>query len=333
MKVIVFSTHHYDQASLGQANKKPGFNFDLVYHDTGLNRDTASLANGFDAVCVFVNDVVDEAVLSQLAKGGTKLVALRCAGFNNVDRQAAAKLGITVLRVPAYSPYSVAEFTVGQLLALDRKICQAWLRVRLDNFSLDGLVGHDLHGRTIGVLGTGKIGALVAKAFKLGFGCEVIASDIVRNKELEGFGVKYVDHDELFSKSDVLCLHAPLTSETHHIINADTLAKVKPGMLLVNTSRGGLVDTSALIDALEKGTLGGCAIDVYEEEAKLFFRDRSTMIVKDDKFQRLITFPNVLVTGHQAFFTEEALAGIAGTTLQNVADFAAGKPNQQRQVL
>jgi len=332
MKIAIFSTHHYDETSLTRAKDKASLDFHLVFHDAPLNEQTAVLAKDFDAVCVFVNDVVDASVLSQLEMGGTKLVLLRCAGFNNVDRQAAEQLGVTVLRVPAYSPFSVAEFTVGLFLALNRKICQAWLRIRLDNFSLDGLVGHDVHGRTVGVLGTGRIGSLVARAFKLGFGCEVIANDVVQNKELEGFGVKYVSRDELFAKSDVLCLHAPLTPETHHIINERTLALVKPGMILVNTSRGGLLDTSAVISALEKGTLGGLAMDVYEDEASLFFRDRSSMVIKDDKFQRLITFPNVLVTGHQAFFTEEALGAIAQVTLQNAVDFRAGKPNQQMRV-
>lgn len=332
MKVIVFSTHHYDQASLESANRQQGFNFEFDFHDAVLNEKTAMLATGCDAACVFVNDQIHAPVLEQLARAGIKLVVLRCAGYNNVDTNVAASLGITVLRVPAYSPYSVAEFTVGLLLALDRKICRAWLRIRLDNFSLDGLLGRDLHGKVVGILGTGRIGSLVAKAFKLGFGCDVIASDLFHDNELEHLGVRYVDRQQLFSSSDILCLHCPLTAETHHVVNAETLSLAKPGMLLVNTSRGGLIDTKALIAALQTGTIAGCAIDVYEEEADLFFRDLSNTVVQDDAFQRLITFPNVLVTGHQAFFTQEALRAIAQTTLQNIADFDAGKPNPDMRV-
>ncbi|OQV10384.1 D-isomer specific 2-hydroxyacid dehydrogenase, catalytic domain-containing protein [Cladophialophora immunda] len=332
MKAIVYSTHHYDQAALESANQHGGFNFELTFHDTTLTEATAVLATGFDAVCVFVNDQVDARALKVLAKGGVKVVVLRCAGYNNVDTKAATSFGITVLRVPAYSPYSVAEFTVGLLLALDRKICRAWLRIRLDNFSLDGLLGRDLHGKVVGILGTGRIGSLVAKSMKLGFGCDVIACDPFHNTELESLGIPYVDRQELFSKSDILCLHCPLSAETHHIIDADSLAMAKPGMLLVNTSRGGLIDTKALIAALQKGTIAGCAIDVYEEEACLFFRDLSNTVVRDDAFQRLITFPNVLVTGHQAFFTQEALGAIAQTTLQNLADFDAGKPRPEMEV-
>ncbi|KAJ4594812.1 hypothetical protein HRR84_006086 [Exophiala dermatitidis] len=332
MKVVVFSTHDYDQVSLESANRQQGFNIEFDFHDVILNEKTAVLATGCDAVCVFVNDQVDAPVLEKLAKAGIKLVTLRCAGYNNVDTKAATSLGITVLRVPAYSPYSVAEFTVGLLLALDRKLCRAWLRIRLDNFSLDGLLGRDLHGKVVGILGTGRIGSLVAKAFKLGFGCDVIASDVVHNNHLESLGVRYVDRRELFSTSDILCLHCPLSPETHHIVNAETLSWAKPGLLLVNTSRGGLIDTTALIAALQNGAIAGCAIDVYEDESSLFFRNLSSTVVQDDTFQRLITFPNVLVTGHQAFFTQEALSAIAQTTLQNIVDFAGGKPNPDMKV-
>ncbi|KIW34411.1 uncharacterized protein PV07_01189 [Cladophialophora immunda] len=332
MKVVVYSTHHYDKASLENANRQGGFNFELTFHDAALTEATAVLAAGHNAVCVFVNDQVDAPVLKVLAKNGIRVVVLRCAGYNNVDIKAATSFGVTVLRVPAYSPYSVAEFTVGLLLALDRKICRAWLRIRLDNFSLDGLLGRDLHGKVVGILGTGRIGCLVAKAMKLGFGCNVIASDPFHNTELQSVGIQYVDHQELFSKSDILCLHCPLSAETHHIINADSLAMAKKGMILVNTSRGGLIDTKALIAALQEGIIAGCAIDVYEDEASLFFRDLSSFVVRDDAFQRLITFPNVLVTGHQAFFTQEALGAIAQTTLQNLADFDAGKPSPDMEV-
>jgi D-lactate dehydrogenase len=259
-------------------------------------------------------------------------VALRCAGYNNVDLGAAEAHGITVARVPAYSPYAVAEFTVGVLLALDRQICRGWLRVRGNNFSLEGLVGRDLHGRTVGVIGTGQIGALVAKAFKLGFGCDVVAHDVYRNPELEKIGVRYVELEDLLRTGDIVCLHCPLTSQTRHLINEKTLALTKPGVLLVNTGRGALVDTRALIDALKNGKVGGVALDVYEQESDLFFEDLSNEVVEDDVFQRLLTFPNVIVTGHQAYFTREALTAIAQTTLQNIADLEAGRPDPARLV-
>ena len=257
---------------------------------------------------------------------------LRCAGYNNVDLGAAEAHGITVVRVPAYSPYAVAEFTVGVSLALDRQICRGWLRVREDNFSLDGLVGRDLHGKTVGVIGTGRIGALVAKAFRLGFGCDVVAHDVYRNPELEKIGVRYVELEDLLRNADIVCLHCPLSPQTRHLINEKTLALAKPGFLLVNTGRGALVDTKALLDALKSGKGGGAAMDVYAQEGDLFFEDLSNEVVQDDVFQRLLTFPNVIVTGHQAFFTREALAAIAQTTLQNIADLEAGRPDPARLV-
>jgi D-lactate dehydrogenase len=278
-----------------------------VFLTATLESATASLASGFPAVCVFVNDRLDAPVLAKLAKGGTKFVALRCAGYNNVDLGAAWAYGITVARVPAYSPYAAAEFTVGLLLALDRQICRGWQRVREDNFSLEGLVGRDLHGKTVGVIGAGRIGALVAQAFKLGFGCDVVAHDVFRNPELEKIGVRYVELEDLLRKGDIVCLHCPLTPKTRHLINEKTLALAKPGFLLVNTRRGALVDTRALIDALKNGKVGGVAMDVYEQESDLFFEDLSNEIIEDDVFQGLLTFPNVIVTGHQAFFTREAL--------------------------
>ena len=330
MRVAIFSNHEYDQNSFEEANGS--FKHELVFLTATLDRATASLASGFPAVCAFVNDRLDAPVLAQLAKGGTKFVALRCAGYNNVDLGAAEAYGITVVRVPAYSPYAVAEFTVGVSLALDRQICRGWLRVREDNFSLEGLVGRDLHGKTVGVIGTGRIGALVAKAFKLGFGCDVVAHDVRHNLELEKIGVRYVEVEDLLRKVDIVCLHCPLTPQTRHLINEKTLALAKPGFLLVNTGRGALVDTRALIDALESGKVGGVAMDVYEQEGDLFFKDLSNEVVKDDVFQRLLTFPNVIVTGHQAFFTREALAAIAQTTLQNIADLEAGRPDPARLV-
>jgi D-lactate dehydrogenase len=325
MRVAVFSAKRYDKVSLDQSNKS--FHHTLVYFETPLTEVTVPLARGFTAVCVFVNDNLDASVLAHFAENGTKLIALRAAGFNNVDLKAAKANDITVMRVPAYSPYAVAEYTVGLLLALDRKICRAWLRVREDNFSLDGLLGRDLHGKVVGVIGTGRIGALVAKAFKLGFGCDVLANDISPDHDLEKLGIRYVKSRDLITQADIICLHSPLTPETRHIINADSLNLAKPGVMLVNTGRGGLVDTEALIAGLESGKVGGCAMDVYEGESDLFFNDLSNEIVKDDLFQRLLTFPNVLVTGHQAFFTIEALAAITETTLQNITDFEAGRPD------
>jgi D-lactate dehydrogenase len=330
MRVAIFSNHKYDQNSFEEANGS--FKHELVFLSATLDSATASLASGFPAVCAFVNDRLDAPVLAQLAKGGTKFVALRCAGYNNVDLGAAAAHGITVVRVPAYSPYAVAEFTVGLSLALDRQICRGWLRVREDNFSLEGLVGRDLHGKTVGVIGTGRIGALVAKAFKLGFGCDVVAHDVHRHPELEKIGVRYVEVEDLLRNAYIVSLHCPLTPQTRHLINEKTLALAKAGFLLVNTGRGALVDTSALIDALKSGKVGGVAMDVYEQESDLFFEDLSNEVVKDDVFQRLLTFPNVIVTGHQAFFTREALAAIAQTTLQNIADLEAGRPDSARLV-
>jgi D-lactate dehydrogenase len=322
MRVAVFSTQRYDKTSLERSNEK--FQHTLVYFETPLTTATAALASGFPAVCVFVNDHLDAAVLSQFAKSGTELVALRCAGFNNVDLKAAKLYGITVLRVPAYSPYAVAEYTIGILLALDRKICRAWLRVREDNFDLNGLLGRDIHGKTVGIIGTGRIGGLVATTFKLGFGCDVLGNDLYPSQDLKNIGVRYVERSELIRQSDIICLHSPLTPETRHLFNAEAFAIAKPGLMLVNTGRGALIDTKAMIDSLEDGKLAGCAMDVYEREGELFFQDLSNEIVKDDIFQRLITMPNVLITGHQAFFTQEALAAITKTTLQNVADFERG---------
>jgi D-lactate dehydrogenase len=328
MRTAIFSTHRYDQNSFEEANGS--FKHELVFLTATLESATASLAAGFPAVCVFVNDRLDAPVLAQLAKGGTKFVALRCAGYNNVDLRAAEAHGVTVVRVPAYSPYAVAEFTVGVLLALARQICRGWLRVRENNFSLDGLVGRDLHGKTVGVIGTGRIGVLVAKAFKLGFSCDVVAHDVYRNPDLEKIGVRYVELEDLLRNRDIVSLHCPLTPQTRHLINEKTLALTKPGFLLVNTGRGALVDTRALIDALKSGKVGGVAMDVYEQESGLFFEDLSNEVIEDDVFQRLLTFPNVIVTGHQAFFTREALAAIAQTTLQNIADLEAGNPDPAR---
>ncbi|TZG24945.1 2-hydroxyacid dehydrogenase [Sphingomonas montanisoli] len=324
MKIAVFAAKSYDRQFLTAANAVFGHQIDFL--EARLDADTARLAQGYDGVCVFVNDRLDAAALRILADGGTRIVALRCAGFNNVDLSTAAACGIAVVRVPAYSPHAVAEFTVGLLLTLDRRIARAWARVRENNFALDGLIGRNLHGRAVGVVGTGRIGAIVARILRAGFGCEVLASDLTPDPALEAIGVRYVDRGELLSTSEIVTLHCPLTPDTRHLIDARTIAAARDGLILVNTSRGALVDTSALIEGLKSRKIGGVALDVYEQEADLFFEDLSNEIIADDAFQRLLTFPNVLITGHQAFLTEEALTSIAQTTLANLADFEAGRP-------
>jgi D-lactate dehydrogenase len=264
-------------------------------------------------------------VLETLAKNGTKLVATRSTGFNHIDLKAAAVLGIKAVRVVDYSPYSVAEFAVGLLLALNRKIHRAYNRTRDGNFELDGLLGFDLHGKCVAILGTGKIGRVFARIM-VGFGCHVLGYDKFRSEEFEQLGGRYVEPQELSERADIVSLHLPLTPETHHIINAARLSQVKRGALLVNTSRGGLVDTEAAIEALKTGQLGGLAIDVYEQEEQLFFQDLSSEIIADDVIQRLVSFPNVILTGHQAFFTREAVGTISATTLQSISDFEHGRP-------
>jgi D-lactate dehydrogenase len=322
MRVAVFSTKPYDRQYLTEANA--AFGHDLVFFEPRLDLSTAPLADGFPAVCIFVNDHLDRALLADLATRGIRLVALRCAGFNNVDLVAAGELGIDVVRVPAYSPHAVAEFTVALLLALDRRIPRAWARVRDNNFSLDGLIGSDLYGKTVGVIGTGRIGALVARCLKLGFGCRVLAHDQHPDPALVEIGIEYHPPGEIVAEADILTLHCPLTPETHHLVNADAIARARPGFLLVNTSRGALIDAEALVEGLKSGRVGGVALDVYEQEADLFFEDLSNEIIQDDTFQRLLTFPNVLVTGHQAFLTADALRAISDTTLRNIAAAEAG---------
>jgi D-lactate dehydrogenase len=323
VRVAVFSTKRYDRELLGAANRRHGH--ELVYFDSLLEPATASLARGFPAVCVFVNDRVNATVVRALAEDGTRLIATRSTGFNQIDLKAAAAHGMAVVRVTDYSPYSVAEFTVGLVLTLNRKIHRAYNRTRDSNFELDGLMGFDLHGKCIGVLGTGKIGRMFARIM-LGFGCEVLGHDKAPHPEFEQLGGRYVEPAEISRRADVLSLHVPLTPETHHIVNARTLEAIKPGALLVNTSRGGLVDSEAVIGALKTGRLGGLAIDVYEQEADLFFQDLSSEIITDDVIQRLVSFPNVIVTGHQAFFTREAVGTICATTLESISDFEAGRP-------
>ena len=318
-KIAFYDTKSYDRLFFDHFAEKVGV--DLVYHDFRLSAANAASAEGADVVCVFVNDTIDKECLSALAEMGIKLVALRCAGFNNLDLDAAKELGISVVRVPAYSPYSVAEHTLALLLTLNRKIHRAYNRVRELNFSLGGLVGFDLHGKTIGILGTGKIGRITAKIFR-GFGCEVLAFDLFPDEKwaLEQ-GVSYRPISELLAVSDIVSLHLPLTTESHHMLNAETIAQMKKGAYLINTSRGKLVDSSAVISALKSGHLGGVALDVYEEEEGVFFEDHSATALQDDVLSRLLTFPNVLVTSHQAFLTEEALSAIAETTIDSIRRF------------
>jgi len=326
----VFDTKPYDREHLPAA---AGSGVDWRFLDFRLTADTAPAARGAQAVCVFVNDRVDQPCLLALAALGVKLVALRCTGFNNVDVAAARELGIAVTRVPVYSPYAVAEHAVALLLALNRKIHRAFNRVRELNFSLNGLVGFDLHGKTAGIVGTGKIGRIVAGILR-GFGLRVLAFDPFPDRAWAAQqGVEYVDAAQLAGASDVISLHVPLTTETRHIIRKETIDPMKRGVLLVNVSRGALIDTTALIEALKSGKLGGVALDVYEEEEGIFFEDLSGQVLQDDELARLLTFPNVIVTAHQAFLTREALADIARTTAANLGALARGAPFVEGSVL
>ncbi len=318
MKIACFSTQPYDREFLIGASQDQ---LEWTFYETKLNRRTAALAAEHQGVCCFVNDQLGRPTLARLKEFGVQAVALRCAGFNNVDLEACEEFGLRVGRVPAYSPYAVAEHTVGLLLCLNRKLHKAYNRVREGNFSLVGLLGFDLRGKTVGVVGTGKIGSVVVDILK-GFGCQVLAYDPYPSRE----DLTYVPLDQLLERSRVVTLHCPLTPETHHLIDARALEKMQPGAILVNTSRGGLVDTPAVIAALKSGHLGGLALDVYEEEGDLFFRDLSSRVITDDIFARLQTFPNVVISGHQAFFTREALEAISQTTVANLTAFLKGKP-------
>jgi len=329
MQVTVFSSRPHDRTWLAEANRQHGHG--LVFLDAALDQHSAALAKGSPGVCAFVNDKLGPDVLGTLKQQGTRVIALRSAGFNHVDLPTADALGLTVLRVPAYSPHAVAEHTVGLMLTLNRKFHRAYARVREHNFSLDGLMGFDMAGKTAGVVGTGKIGQVVAQILK-GFGCQVLASDPAPNAECRALGVEYTDLDALLARSDIVTLHAPLTPQTRHVINAQALQRMKRGAMLINTSRGGLVDASKVIQALKSGQLGALGLDVYEEEADLFFRDLSEEVLHDDVFARLLTFPNVLITAHQAFFTREAVSNIAHTTLQNLTDFERGAVTEANRV-
>ncbi|KAH8890458.1 hypothetical protein GQ53DRAFT_747496 [Thozetella sp. PMI_491] len=329
MKLAVFSAKAYDKQYLGgvAAKRNPSSTpVEANFLDFSLSKDTAALANGADAVCVFVNDTLDAAVLQSLHAGGVRAVLLRCAGYNNVDLKEAERLGLFVANVPSYSPEAVAEFAVALLQTLNRKMHRAYNRVREGNFNLDGLLGRTLYGKTVGVVGVGKIGFAMARIMR-GFGCKVLAYDPFPIEAFKEFG-EYADLDTLLSQCHIVSLHCPLMDSTRHIINETTLSKMKPGAMLVNTSRGALIDTGAVIAALKSKHLGGLALDVYEGEGALFYNDHSGDIIDDDLLMRLTTFPNVIVCGHQAFFTEEALTEIAECTLRNLDDWINSVPTK-----
>ena len=318
MITTVFDTHRFDRTALEKENRHVGH--ELHFFGARLEEKTARLAAGSGAICAFVNDSLNRPTLTILHEVGVRLLALRCAGYNNVDLTAARDLGLTVVRVPDYSPYAVAEHAVALLLALNRKLHRAYNRVRESNFSLEGLVGFDLHGKTVGIVGTGKIGAVFARIVA-GFGCRVLAYDAYPRTDLP---VTYVGAATLLAESDVISLHVPLLPDTRHFLNATTIAQLKPGVFIVNTSRGALIEAQALVEALKSGHIGGAALDVYEEEAGIFFHDLSGEVLQDDVLARLISLPNVLITSHQAFLTHEALANIAHTTLENISAFERG---------
>lgn len=324
MKIAVFSTKPYDIEYLDRSNNSQ---HELVYFEASLNSKTIRLAENFDAVCVFVNDFLTKDVVESLSELKIGLMLLRCAGFNNVDIKSACDNNIKVLRVPSYSPTAVAEHAVALILTLNRKTHKAYNRIREGNFSIDRLTGFEISGKTVGIVGTGRIGSAFAAIMK-GFGCKVIAYDSNRNNK----DIQYCSLDDVLKLSDIISLHCPLTPETNHMINEQSIRLMKKGVMLINTSRGKLIDTEAAIDALKEGRLGYLGIDVYEQEEKLFFRDLSEIIITDDKISRLMTFPNVLITSHQAYFTENALTQIANTTIQNINDFIAGTIKTDNQV-
>lgn len=324
MKIAFFGTKPYDRESFDAVNQE--YEFDIHYHKSHLNADSAILARGDEAACIFVNDTADAGAIRALADQGVRLLALRCAGFNNVDLQAAAENGLTVVRVPAYSPHAVAEHAVALMLSLNRKIHRAYWRTRDGNFSLHGLLGFDLYGRTAGIVGTGRIARVLIRILQ-GFGMNVIAYDPYPDAEYAlNNHVLYTSLDDLYRRSDIISLHCPLTESTRYMINERSIARMKDGVILINTGRGRLIHTPALIEGLKEKKIGAAGLDVYEEEAEYFYEDQSDKIIDDDVLARLLSFNNVIVTSHQGFFTAEALHNIARTTLRNVADFAAGKP-------
>lgn len=324
MKIRFFNAHRYEREAFEQANVR--FGHEIEYIEPRLTEQTASLAAGAEVVCSFVSDKLDEAALGELQRAGVRLIALRCAGYNHVDLEAAARLDLPVVRVPEYSPYAVAEHGVALILTLDRKIHRAYSRVREGNFSLDGLVGFDLRGKTVGIIGTGKIGSIFARIMR-GFGCRLLGHDAFPSEALaRELGLEYVDLDQLYAEADIISLNVPLTPSTRHIIDAESLARMKRGVMIINTGRGALIDTRALIAALKTGHVGSAGLDVYEEEEGIFFADLSGEVIQDDVLARLLTFPNVIITAHQGFLTREALANIAHTTLENVSVFERGEP-------
>ena len=323
MRVAIYDIHRFERAIFEKINHD--FHYDLVFLETRLDKMTANLADECDVVCSFVNDHLDQETLSLLKKKGVSLVALRSAGFNHVDLKAAAQLELPIVRVPAYSPYAVAEHAVALLLTLNRKTHRAYQRVRELNFSLDGLVGFDLHGKVVGIVGTGRIGSVMAKIMA-GFGCEVLAYDLLPNPQLQILdNVEYVTLEEIYRRSNIISLHVPLTDKTRHLIDKKALEQMRPGVFLINTSRGALIETTALIDSLKAGHIGAAGLDVYEEEENIFFQDLSGSVLQDDHLARLLTFPNVLITSHQGFLTEEAIHNIVETTFENINAFEKGQ--------
>ncbi|MCE9885640.1 2-hydroxyacid dehydrogenase [Obesumbacterium proteus] len=322
MKLAIYSTKQYDRKYLELVNKE--FGFELEFFDFLLSPKTAKVAQGCEAVCIFVNDDASREVLTELAALGVKIIALRCAGFNNVDLEAAKELGLEVVRVPAYSPEAVAEHAVGLMMSLNRRIHRAYQRTRDANFSLEGLIGFNMHNRTAGVIGTGKIGVATMRILK-GFGMKLLAYDPYPNPQALELGAEYVDLKTLYEKSDVITLHCPLTPENHHLLDASAFSQMKSGVMIINTSRGGLIDSDAAIEALKQQKIGSLGMDVYENERDLFFEDKSNDVIQDDVFRRLSACHNVLFTGHQAFLTEEALTSISETTLNNIRTLANGE--------
>ena len=323
-KIAFFGTKPYDRESFDQANEAYGF--DIRYFKGHLTPESAILAQGAAAVCIFVNDTADAAAIHALKEQGVPLIALRCAGFNNVDLEAAARDGITVVRVPAYSPYAVAEHAVALMLALNRKIHRAYWRTRDGNFALHGLMGFDMHGKTAGIIGTGKIARILIRILR-GFGMEVLGYDLYPDEAFaREVGMRYVTLDELYAQSDIISLHCPLTEQTRYLIDSSAIERMKPGVVLINTGRGQLIHSQALIDGLKEKKIGAAGLDVYEEEGDYFYEDKSDKIIDDDTLARLLSFNNVIVTSHQGFFTREALANIAETTLSNIRDFTEGHP-------
>lgn len=322
MKVAFFDSHRFEQNVFKDENEKS--HHEITFFETRLTGQSANMAAGFPCICAFVNDRLDRNTLQILSSNGTKLIALRSAGFNHVDLKAAQEFGLKVVRVPEYSPHAVAEHAIALILSLNRKIHRAYNRVRESNFSLEDLVGFDLFKKSVGLVGTGRIGSVLAKILT-GFGCEVLAHDIIQDPKLVELGVQYVTLNELLSKSDIISLHVPLTPQTHHLIDEKALSMTKSGVMIINTGRGALINTKALIQFLKSGHIGYAGLDVYEEEEGIFFENLSEQILHDDQLARLLTFPNVLLTSHQAFLTQEALSNIAQTTLQNISDFEGGR--------